>query len=308
MYRFAIYTALIVILVIAYSFVNDEETISETVEGSATLNLQTPNTANAKQLTQISTDKNKAQQKEGGEYFVTPPTVDILVKSPMRPIKDIPGFLKNYTGNLEDLPSVIKASLGQALQRCGSLQHNLTETEETELYFSGSAPDAVNKIVEICKKVDKKLIYKSYDLLESVALDVTCGAAALFFKALPPEMLSATMLNDFSNVDMESSRKEHLARSLPLLKNAAQKGDLSATLTLATEFYSSGGQLGKNSVQSLAYFLALNSVVKNEAFQSTIIEIGDGLFPSEVDSAKTQAYKLIQNWNTQKYLIKQGKL
>ena len=68
------------------------------------------------------------------------------------------------------------------------------------------------------------------------------------------------MSGSYDGLDIEVLQKKHLDKSMPILKGSVLRGNLSATLLLASELYSSQGTVKKNSIHSLAYYLAYNAV------------------------------------------------
>jgi len=279
--------------------------LEPSLDSSVVKEIRTPRETNLSSVRGVieTTDNNN-------KYFVEPPKVKHIIRDNIEFIDNIDDLLSATNGKIDDLPLDVRISLGYTLQMCGSLPRTAaypSEQQENEMYFAGISIEELKKTSDMCREVDTKLIYRSYDLLERAAAEDPEIAAVYFYTAVPPEALAASMEDDYDNLDVEVLQKEHLGKSMPLLQASVLKGSLNATLLLASDLHSSSSEVKENSVQSLSYFLAYNSVIRSKSIQNTITQIGDGLYPDDVSRAIEKANNLIENWNQQPYTTQRGK-
>ncbi len=215
-------------------------------------------------------------------------------------LPSIMALILQVGGDIDRLNTHEKIALGKSLQFCGTTpKHNWDENEQrkNDIYFN--LPLGTLSLHEkMCKDVPDELIYASYSILENEAKIGDLQASLLFYVAQTPELLKASMNNDYENIDIDKLKAEHNLKSNELLIDSVYNGSLQAATLIAVETMFGGGGFKKDNKASLGYFLAVNSILKASDLDKDIDNIKSNLNEQDIIEAAEFAQELIYQWQT----------
>ncbi len=301
--RIAIFT--LTVIIIYYYFVGVKplpNTAPTNATETSSQDDKKPETANAVELLEEQTSKDviQRQKKESSQNLIG----GLFVKRDLQKIEFIPGimeFLVKKGGNVDNLTISQKASLGKSLQLCGTIpKYNIDALEQRKnnIHFSQLPVETLSFYERMCRGVPDELIYESYSILERAASEGDLQSALLFYTAQAPELLKASMNNDYENIDFDKLKAEHNLKSNELLIDSVYNGSLQAAKMIAVETMFGGSGFKKDNKTSLGYFLAVNSIMKGTDLAKDIDNIKSNLNDEDIIEATEFAQELINHWQT----------